>query len=106
MAYRDWETHLCERHAAEARSGALAPLPALRQRRPIPPNALNRTAGRPSWRVPRGHTSVGICWLQHKLNALHLMDTLVRWGVPRPWALTLARCWERISRAWLYAAES
>ena len=40
--------------------------------------------------------------LRHHLNALHVMAILVRWGVPRTWALAMARRWERVSRRWLY----
>jgi hypothetical protein len=40
--------------------------------------------------------------LRHHLNALHVMAFLVRWGIPRRWALTIAGRWERVSRRWLY----
>lgn len=105
VAYREWETHLCERHVASRRSGASWPVPVLRHPRPSPGIARRGNAGRTSRRLSRGHACVGLRWLQHQLNALHLMAALVRWGVPRPWALALARRWERASHAWLYAAE-
>ena len=41
-------------------------------------------------------------FLRHHLNALHVMAILVRWGIPRTWALAMARGWERVSRWWLY----
>ena len=41
-------------------------------------------------------------FLRHHLNALHVMAILVRWGIPRTWALAMARRWERASRWWLY----
>jgi hypothetical protein len=44
-------------------------------------------------------------FLQHHLNALHVMAILVRLGVPRTWAMAVARGWERVSRWWLYAAD-
>jgi len=42
--------------------------------------------------------------LQHHLNALHVMARLVRLGLPRPRAHTLARWWERVVHPLLYTA--
>jgi hypothetical protein len=42
--------------------------------------------------------------LQHHLNALHIMARLVRLGLPRLQALTLARWWERGVHPMLYPA--
>jgi len=42
--------------------------------------------------------------LQHHLNALHVMARLVRFGLPRPRAHTLARWWERAVHPLLYSA--
>ena len=41
-------------------------------------------------------------WLQHHLNALHLMALCTRLGCPRLRARTLARWWERLAHPWLY----
>ncbi len=68
-----------------------------------------------SWRPaaslsPRGARPAGANipmlrrFLRHHLNALHVMAILVRWGIPRTWALIVARRWERVSRWWLYPA--
>ncbi len=43
-------------------------------------------------------------WLQHHLNALHLMALVIRLGCPVPRARTLARWWERLTHPWLYGA--
>ena len=102
MAYRDWEAHLSERHVSATRSGTPARHRVIQQNRPSPPIGCHWIAGRRSRRGSRSHGSVGLKWLQHRLNALHLMAGMVRWGVPKPWALALARRWERASRAWLY----
>jgi hypothetical protein len=102
LAYRDWEAHLSERHVDATRSDTPALHRAMRQNRLGAPIGCHRIAGRPSRRWSRSHASVGLRWLQHRLNALHLMAAMVRWGVPKPWALALARRWERASRAWLY----
>ncbi len=41
-------------------------------------------------------------WLQHHLNALHIMGRLIRLGCTRPRARTAARRWEAIVHPWLY----
>ena len=40
--------------------------------------------------------------LQHHLNALHIMTRLMRFGLSRPRALTLARGWEGVVHPLLY----
>ena len=105
MAYRDWEKHLCERHVAPRLSGPPWFPPSLwrRSRHGQGIAALGQT----DWQSrlsSRGHACVGLIRLQHQLNALHIMAALVRWGVPRPWALALARRWERVTHGWLYTA--
>jgi hypothetical protein len=104
VAYRDWEEHLRKRDMAATGSGAALFLRATQRGRLNPPIGRHWFRGRPTRRGRRSHPSVGLRWLQHQLNALHLMAVMVRWGVPRPWALRLARRWERASRAWLYTA--
>jgi hypothetical protein len=39
-------------------------------------------------------------WLQHHLNALQILAILIRLGVPRPWALAVARQWGQVSHGW------
>jgi hypothetical protein len=41
-------------------------------------------------------------WLQHHLNALHLMALCIRLGCPAPRARALARWWARLAHRWLY----
>jgi hypothetical protein len=43
-------------------------------------------------------------WMQHHLNALHVMALLHRCGCPHPHALTIARRWETVAHPWLYGA--
>ena len=40
---------------------------------------------------------------RHHFNALHVMAFLMRLGMPRSWALAIARRWERVSHRWLYS---
>lgn len=45
---------------------------------------------------------VALQFLQHHLNALHVMAIFVRVGVPRPTARLIARWWERLFHPFLY----
>jgi hypothetical protein len=39
--------------------------------------------------------------LHPRLNALHVMAILIRWGCSRPRARRFARVWERLTHPWL-----
>lgn len=41
-------------------------------------------------------------WLQHHLNALHIMARLVALGIPRSRARRIASRWEFLAHPWLY----
>lgn len=102
VAYRDWEVNSCERKVAPGRSGARLLLRYDWRRLGLTPAVITT---RPSRQRARGQASVGFRRLQHELNALHIMAALIRWGVPRYWALALARRWERVFHGWLYTTE-
>jgi len=73
-------------------------------RRTEPPRVTDTPPVPPS-RVPsKVSLSMLRRFLRHHLNALHVMAALIRWRIPRTWALAMARRWERVSRWWLYPA--
>ncbi len=41
-------------------------------------------------------------WLRHRLHALSIMETLIRWGLPRRAALAIGCWWERRVHPVLY----
>lgn len=107
MAYKDWERKLRKRRFMEGLSVTIWSAPwllgHLKHGQHI---AALRNPGAASRGSSRSRACVGFRWLQHQLNALHLMSLLVRWGVPRSWALAVARRWENVSHSWLYAPGS
>ena len=104
MAYKDWEKHLCERHFAARLSGSTWSPPSwLRRRRQARRIAALGNTGRQQRMTSRGQGSMGFLRLQHRSNTLHMVAVLARWGVPGPWALALARRWERARHGWLDA---
>lgn len=101
MAYKDWERHLYERHFASRLSDSTWSAPSwLRRGRRRQRHALPGNTGRRSRMSSRGQASGGFLRLQHESNALRIVAVLARWGVPGPWALALARRWERARRGW------
>lgn len=103
MAYKDWDRNLRKRRLVRGLCiTTWFPPSLLWHSRQGQHNASFWNHGRSSWGSFWGHASLRFGWLQHHLNALHVMAVLVRWGVPRPWALTVSRCWEHLSRGWLY----
>ncbi len=108
MSYRDWESSLRKRNSVRVLSVPTeSPLSLWRSSRQGQRTASVWSRRDASIRAPRGLAQ----WqplprppsLQYHFNALHIMAGLVRWGVPRTWALAVARCWEHVSRRWLYA---
>lgn len=103
MAYMDWERNLRKRNFLRGLSvTAWSPPLLLCSARRGQHNAALWNPGRSSWVSSWSQASLKFRRLQHHFNAHNIMAVMVRWGLPRPWALSVARCWEHLSRGWLY----